>query len=109
MLYVPVTKDEELADAVEAIEAAFRGIAAQGFEPDRWQRLNLLRAVEDLRNGRYFLAEFTADHAMVPREQRSDEGLPEEMVLVDVTLDYLMVAFQRAKSLPVLQYPRLFE
>ena len=109
MLYVPVTKDEELIDAVEAIEAAFRGIAAQGFEPDRWQRLNLLRAIEDLRNGRYYLPEFTADHAMVPREQRSDEGLPEEMVLADLTLDFLRAAFQQAKSLPVLQSPRTFE
>ena len=109
MLHVPVTKDEELADAVEAIETAFRGIAAQGFDADRWQRLNLVRAIEDLRNGRCFLAESPADHAMVSREQRSDEGLPEVMVLVDVTLEYLLVAFQRAQSPPVLQYPRLFE
>ena len=106
MVDVPLTRDEERIDAIEAIEAAFRGLAAQDFEPDRWQRLNLLRAVEDLRNGRYYLAEFTADHAMVPPEHRSDEGLPEEVVLAGLTLDCLLIAFRQAKSLPVLQSPR---
>ena len=109
MVNVPLTKDEEHGDAVEAIEAAFRGLAAQGFEPDRWQRLNLLRAIEDLGHGRYYLAEFTADHAMVPREQRSDEGLPEAAVLADLTLDLLLIAFQQARSLPVLHSPRTVE
>ena len=98
--------NEEKAHAIEDIAAALDLIASEQREPNRWERLHLAQAINDIVDGRYPVASVVAQKAMTPRGERSDEGVPPMAELVEFTLDHLQDLLRRAMVAETLRYPR---
>ena len=105
-MYEELTSDEQKAHAIEDIEAAFDLIASEQREPNRWERVHLAQAINDVVDGRYPLAGVVAYKATTPRTERSEEGLPSMDELVDFTLDQLRDLLMQGKAAETRQHSR---
>ena len=94
--------DEKLR-AAEGIEAVLSILESAQREPDQWGSLCLAEAVSALFRGLYRLAFVEAGQALMPVDQRSEEGLPKPTK--QFSLRELRDAFTVAEAEPVRPFP----
>jgi hypothetical protein len=99
-------REQERAEAIEAVERALSAIEAQRREPDQWERTLLLQAVSWLFRGGYRIAAVDADLALAPPSERSRaSNLRPDPIVDRCNISVLRVAFQDAAAQPISDFP----
>jgi hypothetical protein len=99
-------REQERAEAVEAIELTLSAIEGQHREPDQWERAFLLQAVDWLFRGGYRLATVDAELALTPPNERSRaSNIRPDATLDRCNISVLRAAFRDAAAQPVSDFP----
>jgi hypothetical protein len=99
-------REQEKAEAAEAIERALTTIERQGREPDQWERAFLVQAISWLFRGGYRLAAVDAELALTPASERSrTPNLRPDPLLDRCNLGLLRQAYQETTVQPVTDFP----
>jgi predicted nucleic acid-binding protein len=99
-------RENEKAEAVEAIEQALTTIENQTCEPDQWERALLVQAVGALFRGGYRLATVDAELALTPPNERSRAAnLRPDPFLDRYSMSVLRAALREAVAQPLRDFP----
>ena len=101
-------REQEKAQAVEAIANALAIIEGDGRHPDLWEKVFLVQAIGMLFRGGYSLAAVDAQLALTPAPERSPTAhLPSDLFYDRCDLSLLNAAFVEARAEPVRAFPQL--
>jgi hypothetical protein len=101
-------REQEKAQAVEAIANAIAIIEGDGRPTDLWEKVFLVQGIGMLFRGGYSLATVNAQLALTPVAERSPKPhLPSDPFYDRCDLSLLKAALEEARAEPVREFPQL--
>jgi hypothetical protein len=98
-------REAEKADALAAVDAAIATFDALRCNPDRWERVHLVRALISVFSGCYGIALTDARLTVTPLTQRVEALLPHDPVFDQCDLPMLIQLTKAARAEPVRRFP----